>query len=159
MTSPLRLFVLFFPLVLLPLPAAADNTAVFGRWLTESGNAHVELYRCADPARGFVCGKVVWLRNAINPDDTPAASVEEVRDVKNPDPALRARPILGLEFLHGFQPSADEPGTFTNGKIYNAEEGETYSARIRLEQRDRLVLRGFVLMPMLGKSQTWARVQ
>jgi uncharacterized protein (DUF2147 family) len=142
------------------LPAQArDGADVFGKWLTESTNAQIELHRCADPARGIVCGKVVWLRNATNPDQTPAASVEQVSDVKNPDPALRTRRILGLEFLYGFQPAADEQGTYEGGKIYNAEDGDTYSARIKLENPDKLVLRGYVLMPLLGKSQTWSRVK
>lgn len=147
-------------LMLAPLAAGAQTpAAVYGKWLTESTNAHVELYRCADPARGAICGKVVWLRNPTNPDQTPAASVEDVRDVKNPDPALRQRPILGLEFLNGFKPSAEEANVFVDGKIYSAEDGDTYSARIRLETPDRLVLRGFVGLPMLGKSQTWTRVR
>jgi uncharacterized protein (DUF2147 family) len=139
--------------------AQAQNGAdVHGKWQTESTNAHVELSPCPDPARGVVCGKVVWLRNATNPDQTPAASTDEVKDVKNPDPALRNRKLIGLEFLNGFKPS-EEPGTYEGGKIYNAEDGETYSARIKLENPDRLVLRGYVLMPMLGKSQTWTRVK
>lgn len=140
--------------------ALAQNGAdVYGLWLTESTNAQVEVYRCADPAKGPVCGKVVWLRNAVNADLTPAASIEEVRDVKNPEPSLRDRRIMGLEFLSGFKPAEDEPGTYESGKIYNGEDGETYSARIKLEAPDRLVLRGYVLMPMLGKSQTWTRVK
>ncbi|MGE0154101.1 MAG: DUF2147 domain-containing protein [Reyranellaceae bacterium] len=146
----------------LVLPAQAQTQTgadVLGKWQTESTNAHVELYRCADPARGAVCGKVVWLRNATNPDQTPAASVEEVRDVKNPEESLRSRKILGLEFLYGFKPAESETGTYEGGKIYNAEDGETYSARIKLENPDTLVLRGYVLMPLLGKSQTWSRVK
>lgn len=145
---------------LFTLPAQGQTGAdVHGKWLTESTNAQTELYRCVDPARGVICGKVVWLRNATNPDGSPAASVEEVRDVKNPDAALRDRRLIGLEFLYGFKPSEGEPGTYEGGKIYNAEDGETYSARIKLENPDRLVLRGYVLMPMLGKSQTWTRVK
>jgi uncharacterized protein (DUF2147 family) len=145
---------------LFTLPVHAQTGAdVYGKWLTESTNAQTELYRCADPARGPICGKVVWLRNATNPDQTPAASVEEVRDVKNPDAALRDRRLIGLEFLYGFKPAEGEPGTYEGGKIYNAEDGETYSARIKLENPDKLVLRGYVLMPMLGKSQTWTRVK
>ena len=154
-----RLFAILALVLAASSPAGAQqNVDVYGKWQTESTNAHVDLYRCADPARGAVCGKVVWLRNATNPDQTPAPSVEEVRDVMNPDAALRSRPILGLEFLSGFRKS-DEPGVYTDGKIYNAEDGETYSARITLEESNRLVLRGFVLMPLLGKSQTWTRVQ
>lgn len=145
---------------LFALPAQAQTGAdVYGRWLTELTNAQTELYRCTDPARGPICGKVVWLRNATHPDQTPAASVEEVSDVKNPDPALRSRRILGLEFLYGFKPAEGEPGTYEGGKIYNAEDGDTYSARIKLENPDTLVLRGYVLVPMLGKSQTWTRVK
>lgn len=144
---------------LVALPAQAqDGADVYGKWLTESERAHIELYRCSDPARGVVCGKVVWLIRAVNPDGSPAPSVEEVRDLKNPDESLRSRPILGLEFLYGFKP-AEESGTYEDGKIYNAEDGDTYSARIKLENPDKLVLRGYVLMPMLGKSQTWTRVK
>jgi len=147
-------------LAIAALPASAQNGAdVYGLWLTESTNARVELYRCAEPAKGPVCGKVVWLRNAVNADLTPAASTEEVRDVKNPDESLRNRRIIGLEFLFGFTQADGEPGVYEGGKIYNGEDGETYSARIRLENPDTLVLRGYVLMPLLGKSQTWARVK
>lgn len=156
----MRHFLLATSIALFAVSAQAQTGAdVYGKWLTESTNAQTELYRCADPARGIICGKVVWLRNATNPDQTPAASVDAVSDVKNPDPALRSRKIIGLEFVHGFKPSDTEPGTYEGGKIYNAEDGETYSARIKLENPDKLVLRGYVLMPMLGKSQTWTRVK
>jgi uncharacterized protein (DUF2147 family) len=152
---------LFAILIVLSATSAQAQTGadVYGKWQIESTNAHVDLYRCADPARGVVCGKVVWLRNARHPDQTPAPSVEEVSDVKNPDPALRSRRILGLEFLYGFKPADGEAGTYEGGKIYSAEDGDTYSARIKLENPDTLVLRGYVLMPMLGKSQTWTRVK
>ena len=156
----MRILTLAALAALFAIPTQAQTGAdVYGKWQTESTNAHTELYRCADPARGVVCGKVVWLRNATNPDQTPAASTAEVSDVKNPDASLRSRKLIGLEFLYGFKPSADEPGTYEGGKIYNAEDGETYSARIKLENPDKLVLRGYVLMPMLGKSQTWTRVK
>ena len=127
--------------------ALQGNGNITGLWSTGRQGGRVELYRCG----AAICRKVN--------DAAPLRANPDQRDVKNPDPALRSRKIIGLEFVHGFKPSDTEPGTYEGGKIYNAEDGETYSARIKLENPDKLVLRGYVLMPMLGKSQTWTRVK
>lgn len=154
-----RLALLALPLLAAMAPPPAAAADVYGRWQLKSGVAQVEIAPCADPARGPVCGRVVWLKEARNPDGSAAPSVEEVRDVNNRDPALRGRRLLGLEFLWGFRPAADEPGTFEDGTIYNAEDGKTYKARLSLLEDGRLRLRGYVGVPQLGKSQTWTRVR
>ena len=143
----------------LGLPGLAQAADVFGVWLTESGRTHVEIYRCTDPKLGAVCGRVVWLIEAINPDKTKAASIEEVRDTNNTNQSLRGRKLLGMDFMRDFKPDPDRPGAYIDGHIYNAEDGDTYSAKLTLQPDDKLVLRGYVLMPMLGKSQTWTRIK
>lgn len=139
--------------------APAQAAEPYGLWLTQAKTAHVEVYRCADPKRGPVCGKVVWLKEAINPDQSPAASVEDVRDLLNEDPRQRGRKMLGLELFSGFTNSPDEKDVWSDGEIYNAEDGKTYSARITLLDADTLRLRGYVGIPLLGKTQVWTRLR
>jgi uncharacterized protein (DUF2147 family) len=140
-------------------PVVASAAEVFGIWLTEAQDAHVEVYRCTDPKMGAVCGRVVWIKGAINPDKSKAASVEDVHDVYNPDPALRSRKLLGLDFMWDFKPDPDRPGAYIDGHIYNAQDGDTYRAQLHLESADVLILRGYVLMPLFGESETWTRVK
>jgi uncharacterized protein (DUF2147 family) len=131
----------------------------YGVWLTESGNGHVEIYPCAIAANGPICAKVIWLKDAVNPDKSRAKSMDEVRDVLNEDPALRNRKILGLEFMSGFQKSPDEKDVWSDGHIYNAEDGKTYRARITVLDDKTLRLRGYVIIPLLGKTEIWQRVR
>lgn len=63
-------------------PAFAADP-VTGDWMLPSGAAKVRIAPCpADRAK--MCGHVAWLK-------TP-----DVRDAKNPDPALRGRPVVGM---------------------------------------------------------------
>lgn len=118
--------------------AAAD---VLGTWLTPSRNGLVEIYKCGTS----VCGRLVS-SDGLKAD--PA-----LKDVNNADPALRGRALKGLVILQGFKGSG---GSWSNGEIYNAEDGKTYSATLTLEADDTLKVRGCVFVP-LCKTQTWTR--
>lgn len=122
------------------VPQSAD--AAVGRWKTQTRNAIVEIQRCGPS----ICGRIVTsdaLRT--NPD---------TRDVNNGDKALRTRQLRGLQILSGFKASG---AAWTGGKIYNAEDGKTYSAEVRVAG-DQLKLKGCVVWP-LCKTQTWTRVR
>ena len=80
-------FGVFFVCVM-PLPAMAED--FIGTWLTEQGEAHIRVERCAKQ----MCGTIVWLRDAIDPK-TKKPQVDD----KNPNPGLRARPIVGLRIF------------------------------------------------------------
>ena len=138
-------------------PAAAQGSSVYGLWLTESKTAHVELLSCAAQGRGPVCGRLVKLLNPRGPDGKPVPP-EHVVDFRNADAALRNRKILETVFLYDFK-SAREPNSFEEGTIYNAEDGKTYRANLRLQADGTLVLRGYVGTPLFGRSQTWTRVR
>lgn len=138
--------------LLLPLSAAfraeASGTgSPVGRWITEGGSSHVEIYRCGDA----LCGRIAWLREPIGKDGKPK------RDSKNPDPARRAQTIEGLTFLWNFAAAA--PGEWEGGHVYNPLDGDTYRARMRMLPDGRLELRGYMLIPLFGGSQRWERVK
>ena len=105
--------------------AAPDD--VEGVWMTEDSGSKVEIRDCGD---GTPCGRLMWL------DDPDAA---ELRDPKNPDPALRDRPRIGLLMLWGF---AREDGVWKNGRVYNPESGKTYRAHLERLEDGRLKLTG-----------------
>jgi uncharacterized protein (DUF2147 family) len=128
--------------------ASADGRGPLGRWITEGGKSHVEIARCGEQ----LCGTIIWLKEPLDDGGQPKT------DKNNKDEALRDRPILGLALLNGF---GAEPvdGKWTDGKIYNPEDGETYSATMNLLDARRLKVRGYVGLPLFGKSQEWTRVE
>lgn len=74
-------------------------------------------------------------------------------DARNPDRALRARPLVGVEIVRGLRETA--PGVWTDGALYNPDDGRTYSGEIRL-RNGLLELRGCALK-IACQTQTWRR--
>ncbi len=145
---------LFFFWVFLMLSFAASATgagtaslggarAILGVWLIGHRDAKVKIYKCGAKKQKF-CGKIVWVK-----DGPPT-------DRKNPDPALRNRPILGLTIMKGFSFRANR---WLGGRLYDPKSGNTYKGSMRLASPDRLELRGYVLLPLFGRTDTWTRVK
>lgn len=125
------------------LAAAAD---VLGVWETKEGKSKVEIMECG----GKLCGTIIWLAEPLDEEGRPKV------DKNNPDPALKARPIIGLPLLNGFVASEDS-NVWTDGTIYNPEDGETYSCTMTLQEDGTLKVRGYVGLPLFGKTQIWTR--
>jgi len=117
-----------------------------GLWYAEGGAAQVTIEACGET----LCGRVVWLRSPLDEDGC------ELRDRNNPEPGLRNRPVVGLEVLRGLSPRSD--GTWSDGRIYDPGSGNTYTCVARLESENRLRLRGYLGIPLIGRSTTWIRV-
>ena len=123
-------------------PVAADTA--LGRWKTETHNAIVEITRCGES----ICGKILT--------SDMIRSNPALKDAKNANEKLRSRPLQGLLMLSGFKSEAG--GVWSDGQVYNAEDGKTYSGKIPPVGTDQLKLRGCVFFP-LCKTQTWTRVR
>ena len=74
-------------------------------------------------------------------------------DDKNPNPALRSRPVIGISQFSGMQPSAS--GKWS-GQIYNADDGGTYVSYVTFGGGDALRVEGCV--GMICGGETWTRV-
>jgi uncharacterized protein (DUF2147 family) len=136
-------------LVLLAVTAGAAHGATpVGRWYAEGGAAQVEIRPCG-PA---LCGTVVWLRSPFDEHGCP------LRDRSNPDPALRGRPLVGLEIVRGLVPAEAAANAWTDGTVYDPTSGRTYRAAAVLDGDDRLLMRGYLGIPLLGRTTTWLRV-
>ena len=95
------------------LQSVAFAAGPVGLWYAEGGAAEVEIRPCSDA----LCGKIVWLRSPIGDDGC------ELRDDKNPDPAARARTIVGLEILRGLRQLDEEGRQWAGGTIYDPTGG------------------------------------
>ena len=145
-----------------PIPASlsehasgvsAVSSKIEGIWLTqkEEKNAKVKITRCSKDATKF-CGQIVWLESPTYKDGTPKI------DRYNTFKEKKSRPLMGLEILSGFT-EVDETH-WENGQIYNPEDGDTYKCEISYvveNDQEKLNLRGYVGIPLFGKTQTWIR--
>ena len=67
----------------------------------------------------------------------------------------KGQAIIGMEILRHMRPHGDE---WSDGEILDPENGKTYRATMKLaEDGKKLIVRGYIGMPMFGRSQTWVR--
>jgi uncharacterized protein (DUF2147 family) len=143
MDRPLAILLLF----LLAAPSAtAQSLTPIGVWQDASSRIWVEIAPCG----AQLCGKIVWFKSPNN------AQGEPLLDLKNTDPALRRRSLLGLTILTGLR-RADE-NRWVDGKIYNPQDGVNYEALITIQDNGDLRLRTYVLLPLFGKTRIWTRI-
>jgi uncharacterized protein (DUF2147 family) len=119
----------------------AQATQILGNWLTQKRDGIIQISRTRE---GLYQGQIVG-------GDDPQRT-----DAHNPDPTLRARRLLGQVILQDMQ--YDGAGRWSAGTIYDPDTGHTYRCRLQLRAgADRLSVRGFLGVSLLGRSQTWTR--
>jgi uncharacterized protein (DUF2147 family) len=143
----------FFLAILLSATTAfgAGSNGILGIWKTEQDESKVEIFMCGEK----ICGTIIWLKNPNYTDSRDGEVGTPFIDRKNPDPALRSRPILGLRILEGFTAKGDN--NWENGTCYDPKSGNTYRGKIHLAAPDRLELRGFIGIPLFGRTSVWIR--
>lgn len=125
----------------------AGAQGVTGKWKTiddVSGEAKsiVEIYE----KDGKIYGKVVEILN-------PAKKKATCTKCKGAD---KNKPIEGMVIIKGLEKDGDE---YTDGDILDPNKGKLYSCTIKLDGKDRLDVRGYMGISLLGRSQTWHRVK
>jgi uncharacterized protein (DUF2147 family) len=71
----------------------------------------------------------------------------------------KGKPKIGMEIIRGGQQGVGK-AVWEGGKILDPENGKTYSLRLTpIEGGKKLEVRGYIGAPMLGRTQTWIRVQ
>ncbi|MES3018599.1 MAG: DUF2147 domain-containing protein [Bacteroidota bacterium] len=142
-----RSLLIIFLLIAASAAFAQNREALVGKWLTATGDAQIQIY----PVSGKFSGKIVWLKKPNDSTGKPET------DDKNPDSNIAKRPILGLEMLKGFTYSNE--GIWEGGSIYDPKTGKTYSCKISMVDNNKIYVRGFVGISLLGRTETWSRVR
>ena len=99
---------------------------------------------------GVLSGKIEKLLAADAKQDGVCDKCEDDR---------KGKPMVGLEVIRGVKKS-DSDNLWDGGSILDAADGKVY--KVRLQPADggkKLEVRGYVGMPMLGRTQTWIRVE
>ncbi|NEM97830.1 DUF2147 domain-containing protein [Pontibacter burrus] len=133
-------------LMLLSTYAWAQSLSPVGIWTNEDGKARFEIYKCGDK----LCGKIVTLKE-------PLRNGKPKVDEKNPDKSLRNRPLAGLEFMNGF--AYDSHNKWDDGTIYDPESGKTYSCYMKMIGKDKMEVKGYIGISLIGRTQTWTRIK
>lgn len=129
-------------LALFSVPAHSSTSAV-GVWYTEGKDAKVRIAPCGSK----LCGTIIW---AQDENGRPATTA---RDDANPNPALRNRPIIGLQIIRDFAPAG--PGRWGGGKIYDPNSGRTYDSKMSLSGKGVLKVEGCVMV--ICQAQSWTQ--
>lgn len=135
-----KLVFFVFLLVSLSLSGDWNKDDNVGVWLTQKEKGKFSIFE----RDGKYYGVLIW---GENPDKL---------DTENPDESLRSRKLVGSEILSGFVWDGEE---WVDGEIYDPREGETYSCKMWLEDKNTLKIRGFVGVSLFGRTVTWTRVK
>lgn len=108
---------------------------IAGDWLTEGGDGVIQIAPCPQG----LCGRIVGI----------------TRDPGEPMPVdVNGAPQCGLTILT-ISPEAQD-GVW-HGQVTDPRNGKAYNAEIRINPRGRLLMRGYIGIPLLGQTQVWQR--
>ena len=132
------------------LAAAAQSTPA-GLWKTidDDGKTEKSLVRITETAGTF------------------SAKVEKVFDPSKQDARCekcsddrKDQPVLGMTIVKGVRANLDDKALWDGGEILDPNNGKTYKVRMKpVDGGKRIEVRGYIGAPLLGRTQTWIRVE
>ncbi|WP_161958676.1 DUF2147 domain-containing protein [Ferruginivarius sediminum] len=145
------LIVMLLSVVHGPVSLSAQELTPVGVWLHDNERIRVKVAPCDEQRDEPLCGKIVWLKNPEDEEGKPRL------DTENPDQAQRDQLVIGTTVIHGLVRSG--PRVWTDGTIYNPDDGETYRARVTVVDPNTLHVRIYVMLPLFGETKVWTRVE
>lgn len=142
----MKFYVLNILLFILPLCISAQNNKVLGMWKTVDDNdgrtkSIVELYM----KDGKLFAKVIEL--------LPAATTT----ICNNCPGEKAgKSLIQMDIVWNMVPEGNE---WSKGQIVDPKNGKVYSCNMGLETEDKLKVRGYIGLSLIGRTQIWHRVK
>lgn len=128
--------------------AWADDASPVGLWksIDDSSGKPTALIRITEN-QGELTGKIEKLFRTADEEQNPkCVSCTDAR--KN-------QPILGMTIVSGLKKDGD---VYSGGEILDPKNGKVYKSKLTVREGGRKVeVRGYIGMPMLGRSQVWLR--
>lgn len=125
--------------------ATFSYAQIEGKWKTiddETGQAK-SIVEIQKRANGQYYGKVVQL--LIKPADPNCSLCKDDR---------KGKPVLGMEIIRDLKKDGSE---FSGGTITDPKTGKTYKCIIKRDG-DKLDVRGYIGFSLIGRTQTWHKV-
>lgn len=117
-----------------------------GVWAVEDRVA-VQIFDCASK----MCGRIVWLVKPRNGQGWLD------RDIHNPDPQVRGRPLCDLTIIWNLQPAG--PGQWEDGRFYDPQTGGTYQVRAEMVSPNVIKARIYRFFAFLGQTRMLRRLE
>lgn len=137
------LSILVFVLV---IGQAMAQDEIVGVWFNTAKDGKIEIYKAGEK----YFGQIVWLKEPLD-----EKTGKPKTDINNPESSNQQDAIIGLKVLKNFEFKGD--GVWEEGKIYDPENGKTYSCKMTLRDSENLDVRGFVGFSLLGRTENWTR--
>jgi uncharacterized protein (DUF2147 family) len=138
-----------FALATLAVPfAQASDASPVGLWkaIDDNSGKPTALIRITEE-RGELRGKIEQLFRAPGEDPNPKCTLCS--------DARKDQPILGMTIVSGLRKDGDE---YKDGEILDPNNGKIYKSKLSVHDGGKKVeVRGYVGVPMFGRSQVWLR--
>lgn len=121
---------------------------LLGVWEPSNGRARVKIEKIG--TKYF--GKIVWLKEPVD-----AETGKPKLDKNNPDATLRSVPLKGYRMLKDFIYKGEDE--WSEGTIYDPQNGSTYSCTIKMKDANTLDIRGYIGISTFGRTDVWKRLQ
>ncbi|MFT4697149.1 MAG: hypothetical protein ACI9SJ_000265 [Flavobacteriaceae bacterium] len=130
--------------ILLCFSSLLNAQSIVGEWVTyhdktKSKKSVIEIYKVGDE----YFGKIITLF------EDPLDSICEKCKGKNKD-----MPVIGMEFIENLKKDGEE---FNDGTILDPKDGKKYKCYLKLLNKNKLKVRGFVGFSIIGRTQYWLR--
>lgn len=137
--SYMKKLLAFVSLCVFAHAAFAQSNNVVGNWKNPTGSV-IQIYECGPE----ICARLIAI----------SSTAPSHRDEDNPNPALRNRPLCGVQIGAGFHLSGSDRAE--GGWLYDPESGKTYHGTMT-RSGSILRLRGYVGLSIFGRTEIWTR--
>ena len=123
-----------------------------GLWKTidDDGKKETSLIRISESG-GVFSGRLEKLLDASAKGDAVCDKCTDDR---------KDKPIVGMTLIRGVKQSESEKTRWEGGEILDPNNGKTYSVRLTPGEAGKtLKVRGYIGTPIIGRTQTWVRVE
>lgn len=138
---------LSFPFLRTQAQRVAPAERVCGKWESTDKKLIVQVYT---EGNQFVA-KLLWYSN------NGGRPLDYWRDVKNPDPKLRSRRLLGMSLLSGLRYNKDADA-WEDGTVYDSTHGHYWNASATIDKKGQLRVRGYWHFKFIGRTMAFYRV-
>lgn len=144
----MKLLAFIITAVMAIAPAFADDSSPVGLWknIDDVTGKPKALIRISE-SNGTLTGQIEKLFRDPGEEQNPKC--DKCED------ARKNQPIVGMTILSGLKKDGDE---YNGGEILDPNNGKVYKSKLHLtDGGKKLSVRGYIGVPMLGRSQVWVR--
>ncbi|MEN4984091.1 DUF2147 domain-containing protein [Acinetobacter modestus] len=144
------LSLIIFYLIGIQFTLAKDITGVWKTVDDKSGFSFADVLITKND-NGTFSGKIIVNRSVPGKTNTGLCT--------GCDGVLKGKAVNNIQVLSNFIENPKNINEYIDGKIFDPVSGNIYKGRIKLaKDGNRLILRGYLGTSMLGRNQTWIRL-